>query len=426
MQQTQPGFPQRFVSGTLVAIVLAVCSGRGERSCAEDWPQFLGPNRNGVSKETGLMNSWGAAGPDELWRIPGGVGMSAVVVKNGMACTMIQTKREQLLLGFDAETGTKKWAAAIAPNYRNQMGNGPRGTPVLTTDAAFVFTGEGVLARVNLKDGSLDWKVATLKRHSGAVMDYGMACSPILWGTAVIATIGARQATVVAFDQKTGETLWTAGRSGSAGYSSPAILKAGGKEQLVVFAGASAFGVDSTGNELWRYRYVTDYDCNIATPLSVDGSVLISAGENHGTTLLNLKPAGSGFDTSVAWASTGTGSMLRNEWQTSILLNGYLYGFDNVGSAGPVTHLTCVRAKTGERVWREPRFGKGNMIAADGKLFATTMKGELVVMQASPDGFKELGRKEVMGTTRQAPSLANGRLYVRDDAEIVCFNVRKQ
>ena len=352
--------------------------------------------------------------------------MSAVVVRNGLACTMMQTRHGQQLLAFDAETGARKWNAIIAPHYRNQMGNGPPGTPVLTRDAAFVFSGEGVLARVNLKDGSVDWKVATLKRHPGAVMDYGMACSPVLWGSAVIATIGARGATVVAFDQKTGETLWTAGRSGTAGYSSPAVLKAGGKEQLVVFAGASAFGVDATGNELWRYSYVTDYDCNIATPLSIDGSVLISAGENHGTTLLNLKPVGSRFDTSIAWASTGTGSSLRNEWQTSILLNGYLYGFDNVGSAGPVTHLTCIRAKTGEQVWQAPRFGKGNMIAADGKLFATTMKGELVVMRASPDGFQELGRKEVIGTTRQAPSLASGRLYLRDDAQIVCFDVRKK
>ncbi|MFP6763863.1 MAG: PQQ-binding-like beta-propeller repeat protein [Planctomycetaceae bacterium] len=426
MRQTQSGFSQRFVFRMLAAIFIAVCPGQIEQSRAEDWPQFLGPDRNGISKETGLLDSWGDAGPDELWRIPGGVGMSAVAVKDGLACTMIQTKREQQLLGFDAATGTKKWTAAIAPNYRNQMGNGPRGTPLLTADAAFVFTGEGVLARVNLKDGSLDWKVVTLNRHPGAVMDYGMACSPVLWGTAVIVTVGARQATVVAFDQKTGETLWTAGRAGSAGYSSPAVLQAGGQEQLVVFAGAAAFGVDSAGKELWRYGYVTDYDCNIATPLSIDGSVLISAGENHGTTLLNLKPGGSGFDTSVAWASTGTGSMLRNEWQTSILLDGYLYGFDNVGSAGPVTHLTCVRAKTGERIWREPRFGKGNMIAADGKLFATTMKGELVVMQASPNGFQELGRKKVIGTTRQAPSLANGRLYIRDDAEIVCFDVRRQ
>ena len=117
---------------------------------------------------------------------------------------------------------------------------------------------------------------------------------------------------------------------------------------------------------------------------------------------------------------------MRNEWQTSILLDGHLYGFDNVGSAGQVTHLTCLNATTGERLWQEPRFGKGNMIAADGKLFMSTMKGEFVIARASPAGYQELGRKLVIETTRQAPALAGGLLYLRDDQEIVCLDVRKR
>ena len=400
--------------------VLILTSGLAK---AADWPQFLGPDRNGISKETGLIDSWGASGPKELWRIPGGVGMAAVVVKGKLACTMIQTPREQQLLAFDAETGKKKWAATIAPNYRNAMGNGPRATPALSNEAAFVFTGEGVLARVDLKSGKVDWKVETVAGRS--IAEYGMACSPILWGEAVIVTTGSRQATVSAFDQKSGKELWSSGRNETAGYSSPAILKVGGKEQLIVFAGASAFAVNSKGKRLWQYRYVTNYDCNIATPITIDGNVFISAGENHGSTLLSLKAGGGGFTPSVIWESLGRSSVLRNEWQTSILIDGHLYGYDNVGGAGPITHLTCVNAKTGKRLWQEARFGKGNMIAADGKLFATTMKGELLMMKASPQGLTVLGRKEVIGMTRQAPSLANGRLYVRDDKDIVCFDVKK-
>ncbi len=415
---------RRILSARVMAFLVLVVAGADVARPA-DWPQFLGPDRTGISKETGLISSWGSNGPKELWRIPGGVGMSAGVVKGKLACTMIQTAREQQLLAFDAETGKKKWATAIAPNYRNAMGNGPRGTPVLKNEAAFVFSGEGVLARVSLKSGDIDWRVETLKRHPGGVIDYGMACSPILWGDAVIVTIGTGKATVAAFDQKTGETLWTDGRDEVAGYSSPAILKVGGKEQLVVFAGASAFAVDSNGKRLWQFPYRTGYDCNIATPLAIDGKVFISAGENHGSTLLDLKPSGTGFKPSVVWDSTGRNSVLRTEWQTAILLGGHLYAYDNVGGAGPITHLTCVNAKTGERVWQEARFGKGNAIAADGKFFATTMKGELLMMKASPEGLTELGRKEVIGMTRQAPSLANGRLYVRDDKDIVCFDVKK-
>ena len=115
---------------------------------------------------------------------------------------------------------------------------------------------------------------------------------------------------------------------------------------------------------------------------------------------------------------------MRNEWQTSILLNGFLYGLDNVGGAGPVTNLNCVNAKTGVRVWQKPRFGKGNLIAADGKLFVVTVDGELVIVRATPDGFDELSRAKLFDGTRQAPSLLNGRLYLRDSNEIVCVDIR--
>ena len=415
---------RRMYPTAVMALLFVVVAG-ADIARAADWPQFLGPARNGISKETGLVQSWGDGGPKELWRIPGGVGMTSVVVQGKLACTMVQTGGEQRLLAFDAATGKETWSAAIAPTYRNGMGNGPRGTPALSKDAAFVFTGEGVLARVSLKDGNVDWKVDTLKELPGSAAEYGMACSPILWGEAVVVQVGARQATVAAFSQKTGKVLWTDGRGETPGYSSPAILKVGGKEQLVVFAGASAFGVDSKGKRLWQFPYETGYDCNIATPIAIDGNVFLSAGENHGSTLLDLKPGGTGLKPSVVWDSTGVRSVLRTEWQTALLLDGHLYGYDNVGGAGPITNLTCVNAKTGERVWQEARFGKGNAIAADGILFATTMKGELILMKPSPKGYEELGRKTVIETTRQAPSLANGRLYVRDDKEIVCFDVKQ-
>jgi outer membrane protein assembly factor BamB len=141
--------------------------------------------------------------------------------------------------------------------------------------------------------------------------------------------------------------------------------------------------------------------------------------------LLKLVPQGDKFAVEEVWKSQGTSSVLRSEWQTPILLDGYLYGLDNVGSAGPVTHLTCIKALTGERVWQQPRFGKSNLIAADGKLYFSTMAGELVMVRATPKGFEELGRKQILGATRQAPSLANGLLYLRDDREIVCLDIRK-
>ena len=160
-------------------------------------------------------------------------------------------------------------------------------------------------------------------------------------------------------------------------------------------------------------------------PLAVDSKVFLSSGENHGCVLLSLTPIGEKFDLEEVWDSQGPQSVLRNEWQTSILLDGHLYGFDNVGSAGPVTHLTCIEAATGKRVWQQARFGKGNLIAADGKLFISTMKGELIIVRATPEKYDEIGRATVIGSTRQAPSLDGGLLYLRDDKEIVCLDVRK-
>jgi outer membrane protein assembly factor BamB len=232
---------------------------------------------------------------------------------------------------------------------------------------------------------------------------------------------------VAAYDATSGKLAWTAGSGDLPGYSSPALLEVGGRPQIVVYTGSSALGLaPKTGAELWRYDYETDFGCNIATPLEFKGQVFISSGENHGSTLLSLKPAGNKFEPAEVWTSHGPKSVLRNEWQTSILQGGFLYGLDNVGGAGPVTHLTCVNAATGERMWQKPRFGKGNLIAAEGKLFFTMLSGELVIVKATPSAYEELGRTPVSGPTRQAPALAGGMLYLRDDAKIFCFDVRKQ
>ncbi|MSR58005.1 MAG: alcohol dehydrogenase [Planctomycetaceae bacterium] len=391
-----------------------------------EWPQFLGPHRNGVSQETGLLTAWPGEGPREVWRVDGGQGMSGPAISCGRLFTLVQRSGRQFVVCLDATDGSPRWEAEVSPAYRNQMGDGPRATPSVSGEVVYVFTGDGVLAALKVGDGTVIWKKDVVAEFGGKPTDYGMACSPLVVGERVIVTVGAPQATVVALSCSTGAVTWAAGSDLPPGYSSPAVLMVGGREQLVAFHGAGAFGLDPTsGEELWSYPYVTDFACNIATPLAVDDRVFLSAGENHGSVLLALKPHGKKFDISPVWESKGPKSVLRNEWQTSVLLDGYLYGFDNVGGAGPVTHLTCIDAATGARKWQQLRFGKGNLIAADGKLFISTVNGELVVVSANPKKFEELGRKEVIGKTRQAPALAGGLLYLRDDREIVCLDVRQ-
>lgn len=407
----------------LVTIHLAFLS---SSASGEEWPQFLGPQRNGISMETGLMEAWPEGGPPEVWRVPGGVGMSGLAISQGKLLTLIQNEEHQTVVALDPKDGARLWETPIAPAYSNAMGDGPRATPTIAGSRVFVFSGQGILAALNLADGKLLWKTDALAQFQAAEADYGMACSPLVAGNQVIVTVGAPKATVVAFDVHSGQPTWQVG-SDPTGYSSPALLNLGGKSQVVVFTGGSAMGLQpASGELLWRFPYETDFGCNIATPLIVGkNQVFISSGENHGCALLAIKADEAGGQPDVVWSSYGPKSVLRNEWQTSILLEGYLYGFDNVGGAGPVSHLTCVEAATGKRVWQEARFGKGNMIAAEGKLFIVTLDGELVVAAASPEGYQQLGSKQVVGKTRQAPALYDGRLYLRDDRDIVALDVRK-
>ena len=403
------------VVGLVGAVQVGVAQGD-----EHDWPQFLGPHRNGISSETGLLETFPTEGPPVVWKVEGGVGMSGLAVVGGTAFTLVQDAEQQYVLALDAKTGKTRWKTPVAPSYKNQMGNGPRATPTVSGERVVVFTGQGRLVALDVQQGRVAWQHDTIRQQRAKVADYGMASSPLITNDLVIVAVGAPQGTVVAYKLATGEVAWKAG-TGAAGYSSPAVLEVGGRQQLVAFTARGAVGLDvKTGRPFWDYPFKTPYDCNIATPIAVGGHVFISSGENHGSVLLRVK---AGERPHVVWTSLGARSVLRNEWQTSILLDGFLFGFDNVGSAGPVTHLTCVKADDGQRSWQKIRFGKGNMIAADGKLWVITTKGELVLLRANSKKFEELGRAQILDFTRQAPALSGGRLYLRDDKHIVCLDV---
>lgn len=407
--------------------IVAMISETGAQGAepATGWPQFLGPGRNGISSETGLLTEWPDGGPKVLWRAACGAGMAGVAIESSQLVTLMQDEQNQYAVSYDASTGRPLWKTPVARAYGNSMGDGPRATPALGKVHAYIYTGDGILAALDRRTGSIVWSANTVKDLGGKIADYGMASSPILTDKLVITTVGAPRATIAAWDRETGQLAWTAGQGAAAGYSSPALLQLSGGLQLVAFHGGGATGIDPvTGKSLWMYPYTTDYDCNIATPILVDNRLLISAGENHGSVLLDFRNQGGTVSPVEVWSSQGVRSVLRAEWQTPVLIDGYLYGLDNVGSAGPVTHLSCVKAATGELVWQQKRFGKSNLIAADGKLFVSTMAGELVVVKATPTGYEEIGRGSYVGQTRQAPVIVAGRLYLRDGKEIVCLDIR--
>ena len=176
---------------------------------AADWPQHLGPQRTGISTETGLIDAFPASGPEILWKVPGGVGMSGIAVADGLAITLVQKQERQWLLALDAVTGKEKWASDLAPAYENAMGDGPRATPTLLDGTAYAYSGEGVLAAVELKSGKIRWSHNVPVEQKAKPSEYGMSCSPLVTETHVIVAAGAADATLIAFDRKSGKQAWS-------------------------------------------------------------------------------------------------------------------------------------------------------------------------------------------------------------------------
>jgi len=351
--------------------------------------------------------------------------MSSVVTADGYAVTMWNNASDQVIAALDSDTGKTRWTTKLSSSYKNSMGDGPRATPAIMDGVIYAYTGEGILAAVKLETGEIIWRVNTVSDNQTIASEYGMSSSPLVWKNVVIVHTGGRGSAICAYDLKTGTQVWRAG-SGAAGYSSPTLQTIDGQVQIVSFIAAGIVGVDpANGKVLWTYPFKTAYDCNTASPILIDGMIFCSAGENHGCVLLEITRQGTDYVVNEQWQSVDTKSVMRNEWQTSIAVDGYLYGFDNVGSAGPVTHFSCVNATTGDPVWQEVRFGKGNLTLADGKFWITTMQGELVLVNVNSQRYQEMGRVQLFGKTRQSLTIANGFGYIRDDQEIVCIDLRK-
>lgn len=392
---------------------------------SDDWSQFLGPSRNGVSSEVGLLDAFESSGPTIRWRVAGGVGMSAIAVRGETATTTWNANGKQWLVAIDTKNGKEKWKAELGDAYENSMGDGPRATPTMTMDKVFAYSGEGILIAADLHSGKIVWRKNILEELSASPSEYGMASSPLVVGDRVIVHTGAEDAAVVALATQDGKLLWRCGK-GHAGYSSPTLFELEKTSQIVTVSGTSVMGIDpNTGKQLWSYPFETDYGCNTASPVLIDGGIFISAGENHGAVLLDVKLNNGQYKISERWKSLESKSVMRNEWQTSIVIGDHLYGFDNVGAAGPVTHFSCIEAKTGKAVWQKTRFGKGNLTYADGKFWITTLEGELIIAKADPKGFQELSRVALLGKNRQTISISAGFGYLRDDNEVLCIKLRQ-
>jgi outer membrane protein assembly factor BamB len=391
-----------------------------ENAFAVDWPNWLGPNRNGSSPETGLLTKWPKEGPKVLWKVPGGDGYSAVAVADGRAITLVQHDDKEWCLALDAVKGTKLWEKEISSAYKNQYGNGPRSTPAIDGSLVYAQSVTGPFVCLEAGSGKIVWKVDVLKDFGVKNLTWGLSASPLVEGNLVYAIPGAPGAGVVAFKKTNGDVAWKSG-SDKAAYASPAIAVVGGKKQLIVFNAEALEGMDAeSGKELWRIPWKTEFDVNICTPLIIDDLMFVASGEHVGSTMFQFKDG----KPVVLWESKGKkDQVMTTYWANAVHQDGYLYGLS--GEFDKRIDLNCVELKTGKLMWSRKDFGKGAITLADKHLWMTTKKGDLVLAHANPKDYMEDARvPNFLGENRTVPTIANGRLYLRDLQQVYCLDIR--
>ena len=392
-----------------VAAFVAVLSAT---TFAADWPQWRGPNRDGLSAETGLLASWPAGGPRVLWRATGlGEGYSSMSVAGGRVYTQGQSGAQEFVIAFDVKTGARVWITPTGRTFRESRGNGPRGTPTIDGDRLYAMAADGTVVCLEAASGKMIWSQNVVEKYGGSIIPWGMSESPLVDGTRLIVAPGGRGASVVALNKADGTLVWKAG-SDQAGYASAVVADIAGVRQIITLTGESALGVRAdNGQVLWRYTKVANNTANIATPIVSDGFAFFSTSYDTGGALLKIEPRGA--------SEVYFTRRMKNHYSTSVLVGDVLYGFDD-------SILTAMRFKTGDVLWRDRSVGKGSVVYADKHLYVLSEDGAVALVEARPDQYREVSRFDIPSgryPTWAPPVVADGRLYVREQDRLMAFDI---
>lgn len=389
-----------------------------------DWPQLLGPSRNGVYVGPPLADAWPAAGPRKVWQKSIGQGLAGPVVSGERLILFHRVKNEEIVEALDARTGDSRWRYAYATAYRDDFGfdEGPRSVPVVMNGRVYTFGAEGQLHALDLTTGRRIWNVDTRARFAVRKGFFGAAGSPLVEDGRVIANVGgkdgAKGAGVVAFNADTGAVLWTA-TDHEASYSSPVGATFGGRRHAVFFTRAGLVGLDpATGAILfhrpWRSRSASSV--NAATPLVVGDLIFVSATYETGAAVLRVK----GSELVELWSSD---DVLSNHYATSVHAGGILFGFHGRQEFNP--SFRAVDLNTGAVKWSVDRFHAGSVTLAGNRLLIARETGELVLAAAAPQAFRPLAQAQILPPTiRALPALSDGLVYLRNDDTLVCLDLR--
>ena len=381
---------------------------------ADDWPNWMGPDRSGVSSESGWSTTWPADGLAEDWAKEIGIGFSSISVVDGVLYSMGHRDGQETVWCLDAKTGADVWSHSYSAKLNpNLYEGGPGATPTVSDEFVYTLSIDGRLLALDRKSGQVRWE-KNLKQELGVEMpEWGFDSSPLVLGDQLILQGGR----VASFNRHTGEKLWQTQKH-SAGYGSVCEFTRNGKSLLASLDCDGLRISDSVdGSEIAFQPWKSPYQTNSTTPIVVGDLIYISTGYNIGCGLFR-------FDGS-SLTGVYSNKQMRNHFNNSILHEGYLYGFDGNSNLGRVVTLTCMNFETGETMWKERGLGCGSLMIADGKLVILSETGSLVIAAATSTGYQELSRSEILtGRCWTAPVLSNGKVYARNaSGNLVCVQL---
>ena len=402
----------------------------GDREVAA-WGQFRGPQRSGVSAETGLLREWPADGPRQIWRRTVGGGYSGVSVAGERFFTLFADADKEYLGAFRVADGVELWRREIDDEvFTDEFGRGPRATPTVAGEWIYALSGRGNLVAVEAASGKAGWQVDLFREYGffgpqwslraappGKLQlpSWGYSYSPLVEGDLIIAETGTGKGkSYVALDRFTGEPRWSA-LDHPIGYGSPLAATLAGRRQIIAVADTELVSLSPEGDVFWRLPWAP----TIGQPLFLppDRIFVTTVSLAHlegGAMVVRVKEDGGALTAEPVWRS----SILKSLWSTPVHYLDHIFGFDNAT-------LRCLRAADGESMWAHRGLGKGNLIAADGLLFIYNDRGTIYLAAADPAGYRETGRARIIDGARTwtPPTLAGGRLYLRGGDEIVSLAV---
>ena len=408
-----------------MVVAIAVTIGSGIASAQSDWPHVRGPAYDGLSAETGLVNSWPAGGPPVLWTRDLSQGYSGFVVAGGRLFTQYQTKIGQFILALDPDSGAELWRQRVGLPWQPAGAYpGPYATPTWHDDRLYYTTPMGEAGCLAAKDGHELWSVDLRKRFNPRGVDFGYAATPLVENGRVILPVGGEGASLVALNVADGSTVWAVGND-PASYCPAYPITLGGRRLLVAFLQNSlALHDAATGERVWRQKLSSSYDEHSAWPLYSEPHLMVAAPFRSGAQLFKFESVDGAVAAKTIWA----GKSLSNDVCSSILVGGHVYGFDlqqlqtspHRGSRGA---FKCLDFLTGTTKWETEDIGQATVLFADGKLILLNDTGTLILARANPSAYEELARAKVLdgGLCWSPPALRRGKLFVRNQSKMVCL-----